>query len=265
MRMKTKLLAALGFCLFAVNAMAQNVPIFKDQGGAKMTWATGSELEMQSGSTLDIQSGVTMTVAGAVSFTSDTTFGGTLSATTLNVSGLATLSSNTTVAGTLGVTGTLTPAGAVIRTGQEYIMSAGGKPGASNGWLTTGGLTNLAQYTLPASEATTATMVIPVGGLKVGWTITGWSLRGQIESAGGTVELDGDLRKLTVAAGALADASVGTITGINVSADTAIASTKTGLTEVIAATETFYVLLQGTTAGSTDIAIQSITITVTEN
>jgi len=48
-------------------------------------------------------------------------------------------------------------------------------------------------------------------------------------------------------------------------ADTAVASAKTGLTEVVAANETFYVLVSATTAASTDIDLQGVTVTITEN
>ena len=86
---------------------------------------------------------------------------------------------------------------------------------------------------------------------------------GQIESAGNTATLDADLRKLTATAAGNADASVGAITQISVTADTKITTEKTGLTEVTAADESFYVLLTGTTAASTDVDLMSITITVT--
>lgn len=164
---------------------------------------------------------------------------------------------------TLNVQGAVTLQSTLIRTSQEYQVGPGARVGASAGWLLPS--VNLQQYTVPASVSSTATLVIPVSGLHIGDTITGWKLVGQIESAGGTVELDGDLRKLTTAAGAIADASVGAIVGINVSADTAIATEKTGLSEVVAADETFYILLSATTAGSTDIDIQGCTVTVTTN
>lgn len=118
--------------------------------------------------------------------------------------------------------------------------------------------------TCPASKAA-ATLVMPVTGLKVGDKITAYSVVGQIESGGNTVTLDADLRKLTAAASDVTDASVGSITQISVTADTIISSSKTGLTEVVAADETFYVLLTATTAESTDIALQGITVTVSES
>jgi hypothetical protein len=165
---------------------------------------------------------------------------------------------------TANIQGALTLQAGLVRTGQEYIINSGGRPGATNGWLTTGSA-NLMNYTLPASETTTATLVIPVSGLHVGDTITAWKLVGQIESAGNTVEMDGDLRKITTVEAGNSDASVGAITPIDVTADTAVAAAKTGLTEVVAANESFYVLVSATTASSTDIDLQGITVTVTGN
>ncbi|HUS39468.1 MAG TPA: hypothetical protein VMX74_08460 [Pirellulales bacterium] len=160
--------------------------------------------------------------------------------------------------------GSTTFEGAVVRTSQEYLMTGGGYEGTTKGWVTSG-TTNIYHYTLPASISTTATLVIPVTGLHVGDTITAWKLVGQIESSGNVVEMDGDLRKITTVAAANTDASVGAITPIHVVADTAVASAKTGLTEVVAANETFYVLVSATTAASTDIDLQGVTVTITEN
>lgn len=41
-----------------------NVPIYREQGGTKEVYASGSELEIQSGATLDIQSGATVGILG---------------------------------------------------------------------------------------------------------------------------------------------------------------------------------------------------------
>ena len=143
------------------------------------------------------------------------------------------------------------------------IINTGAKIGTTAGWTiqTNDDLGLIA--TCQASRAA-ATLVIPVSGLTVGDKITAFSVVGQIESAGNTVTLDADLRKHTAAAADVSDASVGSITQISVAADTIISSSKTGLTEVVAADETFYVLLTATTAVLTDIALQGITITVSE-
>jgi hypothetical protein len=159
-------------------------------------------------------------------------------------------------------------AGTFTRTGRTRILNTDGKAGATAGWAVGGGAVNTGLLaTLPASQ-TGSTLVVPVPGLKVGDTITGFHLIGQIESAGGAVTLDADLRKLTAAAADVADASINTMTQISVTADTAITSANsavTGLTEVVAADETFYLLLTGTTAASTDIALQGVALTVTES
>ncbi|KKK46686.1 hypothetical protein LCGC14_3162750, partial [marine sediment metagenome] len=150
-----------------------------------------------------------------------------------------------------------------VHEARQRLINTGAKIGLTAGWMiqTNDNLDLIATY--PASRAA-ATLVIPVPGLKVGNKITAFSVVGQIESAGNTVTLDADLRKHTAAAADVSDASVGSITQISVAADTIISSSKTGLTEVVAADETFYVLLTATTAVLTDIALQGITVTVSE-
>lgn len=145
----------------------------------------------------------------------------------------------------------------------QRVINTGAKIGTTAGWIIQTNDNLGLSATCPAS-ITVATLVIPVSGLTVGDKITAFSIVGQIESAGNTVILNADLRKLTSASGDVADASVGAITQISVTADVIISSSKTGLTEVVAANETFYVLLTATTGVLTDIALQGITITVSE-
>lgn len=168
-----------------------------------------------------------------------------------NVSGL--------VVGSEGVT---LGANTVARTGQVYQLSGPAKVGSAAGWVVAGA-TDLYEATLPASQ-TASKLVVPVRGLKVGWTVTAYTVYAQIESAGGAVTLDADLRKLTNAAGDPTDASIGTITQVSVTADTAVSSSKTALTEVIAADEWLYLVITATTAASTDIRFLGATLTVTE-
>jgi len=149
------------------------------------------------------------------------------------------------------------------RTGQEYQLSSTPKVGATAGWAVNGA-TNLGELaTLPASQ-TGSTLVLRVTGLKVGWTVTGFKVEAQIESAGGAVTLDADLRKQTNAAADPSDASVGAVTQVSVTADTKVEVAKTGLAEVIAADEWLYILVTATTAASTDIRLLGATVTVTE-
>lgn len=153
----------------------------------------------------------------------------------------------------------------VIREGQTiYIPAAVGKVGATAGFVTGG--VDKGIVTCPASQ-TASTFVVPVTGLRPGYTIKSFFLIGQVESAGNTATVDADLRKLTRAAAGHSDASVGAITQVSCTADTALSSTnaaKSGLSEVVAEGETFYVLVTVTTAASTDVELLSIGLVVNE-
>lgn len=147
-------------------------------------------------------------------------------------------------------------------TGNEVQRNGPAKAGATAGWVVAGA-TNLSEATLPASQ-TGSTLVVPIVGLRVGDIVTAFKVVAQIESAGGAVTLDADLRKLTNAAGDPVDASVGAITQVAVTADTAVAAAKTGLSDIVGADERFYVLITATTAASTDIRFLNITVTTTQ-
>ena len=151
-----------------------------------------------------------------------------------------------------------------ILSGARTMHSAmNAKVGAVAGW-TVRAADDKALSTLGALLQSSSTLIIPISGLKIGDTITEFSVLGQIESGGGTVTLDADLRKLTSAEAGHADASVGTITQVSVTADGLLNATtagKTGLTEVVGANETFYVKITGITgAASTDIEIQGVEV-----
>jgi hypothetical protein len=148
---------------------------------------------------------------------------------------------------------------------KKRIVTGYAKAGATAGWSVGGGAVNTGLLaTLPASQ-TGSTLVVPISGLTPGERLVGFSLTGQIESAGGAVTVDADLRKHTAAAADVADASVGAITQLAVTADTILskANTRKGaLDEIVAEDETFYVLLTATTAAATDIALQGVTVEV---
>lgn len=161
----------------------------------------------------------------------------------------------------------VTVTGNINRTGRQYSIPICGnaKVGATAGWVITGG-TNICHATLPASQ-TNSTLVVPITNMGIGDTLTAVSVQGQVESAGGNVTLTMDVRKQTNAAADNTDASLGTDNVGTLTADTKITSAElgvTGLTEVLAADESLYVLLTGTTAASTDIDLTHIIITVTE-
>lgn len=160
------------------------------------------------------------------------------------------------------VNGNKTMGGSVIRAAQEYQLAMGPKVGSAAGWVVNPGADNR-EATLAASQ-TGAILIVPLGGLKVGWTITGFKVIAQVQSAGNTVTIDADLRRETNAAADPTDASVGTITQVSVTAQTAVAQAKTGLTDVVAAGTWYYIKITATTAASTDIRYLGCTVTVTE-
>jgi hypothetical protein len=173
---------------------------------------------------------------------------------------------NDTKASVLNIAeGGITVTGSVVRTGQQRIINTEAKVGATAGWVLGGGAVDTGlMATLPAAQ-TASTLVVPIPGIKVGDTITSFQVNGQIESGGNAATLDADLRKMTAVAAGSTDASVGAITQVSVTADTKVAAAKTGLTEVAAVDENFYVLLTGTTAAATDVELVNISITVTES
>lgn len=137
---------------------------------------------------------------------------------------------------------------------RKLLLGTRAKVGGTPGWVV-GAADNLPYLaTLPASQ-TGSKLVVPLTGLPIGATITGFKIHAQIESAGGTVTLDADLRAVTNVAAEPTDASIGTMTQVSVTADTAVAQEKTGLTEVVTSGKSYYLVLTGTTAGSTDIIL----------
>ena len=164
--------------------------------------------------------------------------------------------------------GAVTFSSTVTRAGRKVSIPVCGnaKVGATAGWVITAG-TDKYSATLPASQ-TSSTLVIPITGIHVGDTVTAVDVVGQVESAGNTVTMTMDVRKLTAAAADLTDASLATDNlGAGVTADTILSSANlgvTGLTEVLAADESLYVLITATTAASTDIDLMSIVVTYTE-
>lgn len=149
---------------------------------------------------------------------------------------------------------------------KTLVISAGtGKVGATAGWVV-GDAANTFLATLPASQ-TLSTLVVPINGLQVGDIITGFYGVGQIESAGNAASISIELRKMTAAAADVSDASVDAMdAALSVTADTIISSANAAsptLAETVGADESFYFLVTATTAASTDIALQALTLNIT--
>ena len=115
-----------------------------------------------------------------------------------------------------------------------------------------------------AASITGKKFCVPLTGLKVGDKIIGFRILGQIESAGNAATLDADLRKVTHAAADVTDASVGAITQVAASTeDVDVDEEKTFTTaEIVAADYCYYVLVTGTTAAATDIAVVGIELDI---
>lgn len=168
---------------------------------------------------------------------------------------------NVTVDGDTVHTGSVTNSGVVTRTGQVYHYPANsGKAGATAGFAFGN---DEGTATVPQSQ-TASTLTIPITNLKAGDIINSFQISGQIESAGGTVTVDADLRATTAVAGDLTDASVGAITQISKTADYLIADSKTGLTHTVISGNSYYLLVTVTTAGTTDVDLQGVEVTITE-
>ena len=151
-----------------------------------------------------------------------------------------------------------------VPTGVEryFTHATRGKAGATSGFVVAAA-DNLCLATCPASK-TGSTLVIPVTNLQTGANILSFNLVGQIESAGGTVTIDAELRKHSAVAADVSDASVQAMTQVTATADKALtaANTTCNLTNdcIVGANESYYILVTVTTAGSTDVALQGIVV-----
>lgn len=152
----------------------------------------------------------------------------------------------------------------VVRKGvQKLVPGFNGKAGAGAGWVVTGANDCLAR--LPASQ-TSATLVIPLTDVKVGDTLQGVGLVGQVESAGNNVSMTMSVRKSTAAAADFTDAELANDTSGTLTADTLLGTSGTdvsvaSLADTLAEGELFYVLITATTAAATDIALAGLLVT----
>ena len=150
-------------------------------------------------------------------------------------------------------------------TADVRVYNNDAKVGATAGWTVRDATDKGTLGLLPQSQ-TSSTLVVPITGLKVGDTIESYYIVGQLESAGGDVTLVANLRKLTAAAADNTDASVATVTLAHTAANDLILDSstfvKTGLVEEVAEGETFYMLITGTTAASTDVALMAVAVSV---
>lgn len=126
---------------------------------------------------------------------------------------------------------------------------------------------NISLVTCPASQ-TASKLIMPIPFLRIGDKIISFHLIGRVNSAGGAVTVDADLRFQTAAAASTVDTSLGTITQLAVTAQTLMseANTKKILPGpyVVGPLDTVYAVVTVTTAASTDIAVEGVCVTLVE-
>jgi len=146
--------------------------------------------------------------------------------------------------------------------GSRVLLNTAAKVGATAGWAVNAAANTGILATLAAGR-TTNTLVVPVLGLRVGDRITGYYPVGQVESAGNNATLTVNLRKLTAVAADVTDASVATSGAVTFAADAVlgrITMPVENLSVTVADGESYYFLVTGTTAASTDFAVQGIAV-----
>jgi hypothetical protein len=231
---------------------ADNTVTIPDDGGILMTSTLATNGQGVANSVWGVSNGLTFEGGTADAFN-----------TTLTVTDPTTPSKTITLP---NVTGTVLLSTSAIRTLQQYVQTISYcKVGATAGWVIPAAADAAHVAALPASQ-TASTLIIPIMiPLKVGYTITGWTINGQIDSEGNAAILDARLYKHTEDTTGFANATVGAgMSQLSKTGDYKVVEGVTGLTEVVAADESFYLLVTGTTNALTDIEIASITVTVSE-
>lgn len=158
--------------------------------------------------------------------------------------------------------------GRVASEGRLMFLTGGGKVGATAGWVAGGAANDLGNLGTQAAGTTAATLVVPVNGLKAGSRIQGGHLIGQGESAGNTATLTWALRKRIAVAAANGDELVEDMAAaLSITADTLVGELNTSIPaidELVEDGTSYYVLITGTTAASTDWDLLAVALRVLE-
>lgn len=149
-----------------------------------------------------------------------------------------------------------------LLSGKRILCDARAKVGATSGWVVNAANNLGLMATLPAGE-TSSTIVVRPDHLGIGDVITGFYPVGQVESGGNNATLTVELRKMTAAAADVTDASVATTGAVTYAADSIlgrVSQAADNLNVEVQDGESYYFLVTGTTAASTDIALQGIMV-----
>lgn len=146
----------------------------------------------------------------------------------------------------------------------RVLCDARAKVGTTSGWVVNAANNLGLMATLPAGQSG-STMVVRLDHLAVGEKVRGFYPVGQVESGGNTATLTVELRKLTAAAADVTDATVATTGAVNYTADAMLGRiTQPAECDVtVADGESYYFLITGTTAASTDIALMGVMVSMT--
>lgn len=149
-----------------------------------------------------------------------------------------------------------------LLSGKRILCDVRPKVGATAGWVINAANNTAIMATLPASR-TANTMVLRLDHLGVGEVIEGFYPVGQVESGGNNASLTVELRKHTAAAADVLDATVVSTGSVTYAADTALTRITQAVDDldiVVQDNESYYFLITGTTAASTDFALQGIMV-----
>lgn len=155
------------------------------------------------------------------------------------------------------------PAGNVAATERRYFNGIA-KAGATSGWVVADSTTTFHTFTLPQSQSG-STLILPLNGLRAGDQILGFNLLGQIDSAGNSVTLDAELRKVTADAAGPINGSIASMDQLVVTADTALTlanTLTTNFSATVAQNESYYLKLTATTGGTTDIDLMGVHVLI---
>lgn len=156
----------------------------------------------------------------------------------------------------------LTISGSAVFTGStvqftDQVMRMVVASTASTEWLV-GNVTGT--YTLAASLSA-KTLVFPIQGLKTGDVINGYNAVGQIESAGNAVAFESQLVRITAGTADPTSTTTNSAT-LSATADRRIYDGVTGLTQTVAAADTWILVASATTGASTDVQFQGFEVTI---
>lgn len=181
----------------------------------------------------------------------------------------ASVASGTTIKDEMTFTNVITFEGDVVKTFTEQYTQgvAACYTGATAGWTAAWDQgVDIYRVTLAASK-TGSSLVCPVTvPIKIGATLTSFSIIGQAESGGNSVIMQVGLYKNTAVTAGNTQANIGVLDLVGVDEDTQLLNEADAFTPTVVTTaDSFYFLFTATTGSSTDLDMIGFTITLKQN